>query len=253
MLHRSNTQVLITRPEKSGRALAQQLKSIGIKSWCQPFFDYQTLASKTTIQKLIEQYPHATLIFVSVAAVEFAHSTFSLSYWQQKTIIAVGNTTKGALKRFGVNAISPESHTSEGLLTLDELDKKNINGQNVIIIRGDGGREHLAKELGMRGANVHYLESYKKIWLALTQDPVEEWKNQQINCIVITSNTLLESIIHLINNSDSDWKNSCLWIVASVRIAERAKQLGLLNIVNANGANDQAILSAINLHGKNND
>jgi hypothetical protein len=38
-----------------------------------------------------------------------------------------------------------------------------------------------------------------------------------------------------------------------VRIAERAKKLGLLNIVNANGANDQAILSAINLHGKNND
>ena len=64
---------------------------------------------------------------------------------------------------------------------------------------------------------------------------------------------MLESISHLVNSADDDWKNACLWIVASVRIAERAKQLGLLNIVNANGANDQAIISAINNHGKNND
>jgi uroporphyrinogen-III synthase len=70
---------------------------------------------------------------------------------------------------------------------------------------------------------------------------------------VITSNALLESIVHLIKNSDSYWKTTCLWIVASERIAQQAKQLGLLNIVNAHGANDQAILNAITLHGKSND
>jgi uroporphyrinogen-III synthase len=246
----SNKQVLITRPEKAGRALAQQLKSTGIDAWCHPLFEYQVLADKVTTQNLIEKYPLGLLIFVSVASVEFAHSTFNLSYWQQKTIIAVGNATKAALKRFGINAITPEFHTSEGLLTLNALDEKNINHQDIIIVRGDGGREHLAEQLSLRGANVHYLESYKKSWLSVTQNPVEEWKNKQINCIVVTSNTLLESIIHLINNSDVDWKNTCLWIVASTRIAERAKQLGLLNIVNANGANDQAIISAINIHGK---
>ena len=87
----------------------------------------------------------------------------------------------------------------------------------------------------------------------MAQNPVPEWKNKQINCIVVTSNALLDNIVRLINNSDDDWKNTCLWIVASERIAERAKQLGLLNVVNANGANDQAIMGAINNHGKNND
>jgi uroporphyrinogen-III synthase len=249
----NSKQVLITRPEKAGRALAQQLKGIGIKTQCQPFFDYQALASKTATQKLIEQHPQATLIFVSVAAVEFAHQTFNFSQWQQQCVIAVGSATKAALKALGINAISPELHTSEGLLTLNALSEKNINGQSIIIVRGDGGREHLAEQLNLRGAKVHYLESYKKVWHQLTQSDVLQWKNQQINCIVITSNALLESIVHLIKNSDSYWQTTCLWIVASSRIAERAKQLGLLNIINANGANDQAMLSAITLYGKNND
>jgi len=249
----SKPQVLITRPEKAGRVLAQQLKSIGINARCQPLFDYHPLASKKSTQKLIEQYPQATLIFVSVAAVKFAHHSFNFSQWQQKCVIAVGNATQTALKKLGVNAISPELHTSEGLLMLSALEKKNINDQNIIIIRGDGGREHLAHELSLRGATVHYLESYKKVWHKLSQSHVQQWKEQQINCIVVTSNALLESIVHLIKNSDSYWQTTCLWIVASSRIAERAKQLGLLNIINANGANDQAMLSAITLYGKNND
>ncbi|MFT5296549.1 MAG: uroporphyrinogen-III synthase [Colwellia sp.] len=249
----SKTHVLITRPEKTGRVLAQQLKSIGISAWCNPLFDYQPLSDENVTRNLIEKYPLAVVIFVSVAAVEFAHRAFNFLNWQQNTIIAVGNATKAALSRSGINAISPELHTSEGLLTLNALDEKNINLQDIIIVRGDGGREHLAQQLNIRGANIHYLESYQKVWLPLAQNPVPEWKNKQINCIVVTSNALLESIISLINTSDGSWKNTCLWIVASERIAQRAKQLGLLNIVNANGANDQAIMSAINNHGKNND
>jgi len=249
----SNTQVLITRPEKAGRVLAQQLKSMGISTYCQPFFDYQPLASINTAQKLITQYPKATVIFVSVAAVEFAHRTLHFSLWHLECVIAVGSATQSALKALGINAISPKIHTSEGLLTLNVLDEKIINNKNIIIVRGDGGREHLAQQLSTRGAKVHYLESYKKVWSQLSQTNVQQWKNQQINCIVITSNALLESIVHLIKNSDSYWKTTCIWVVASSRIAERAKQLRLLNVINANGANDQAILSAITSYGKNND
>lgn len=249
----NRTQVLITRPDKAGRVLAQQLKSVGIDAWCQPFFDYLPFANKEKTQKLIKQNPQAIIIFVSVAAVEFAHHTVNFSHWQQKIIIAVGDATKTALKNLGVNAISPELHTSEGLLTLDALHETKTNNQTIIIVRGDGGREHLAQQLNLRGANIHYLESYQKVWLPLTQNHVRQWKNQQINCIVITSNALLESIVHLIKNSDSYWQTTCLWVVASSRIAKRAKELGLENIVNANGANDQAMLSAITSYGKNND
>jgi len=249
----SKKQVLITRPEKAGRVLAQQLEGIGINALCQPFFEYRSLATKDTTQKLIEQTPQAIIIFVSVAAVEFAHQAFSFSRWQQKCIIAVGDATKAALKHLGINAISPELHTSEGLLTLNVLSEKNIKDQTIIIVRGDGGREHLAQQLSLRGSNIHYLESYKKVWLPLSQNHVLQWHNKQINCIVITSNALLDSIVQLIKNSDSYWQTTCLWVVASSRIAERAKRLGLKNIINANGANDQAMLSAITSYGKHND
>ena len=47
----SKTHVLITRPDKTGRVLAQQLKSIGISAWCQPLFDYQPLSDEKFTRK----------------------------------------------------------------------------------------------------------------------------------------------------------------------------------------------------------
>jgi uroporphyrinogen-III synthase len=247
----SNLHVLITRPEKAGRALAQQLENSTINSYCQPFFSYQTLASVIATQQLVNKFPNALVIFVSVAAVEFAHAAFPLSQWENCQFIAVGSATQQALKHLKINAMVPNIHTSEGLLGLAIFD--HVENKDIIIVRGDGGREHLAQELQQRGANVHYLESYQRAWYQLDQNHVQHWKNQQINCIVVTSNALLESIVHLIKNSDSYWKNTCLWVVASKRIATKAKTLGLQNIINADGANDQAIITAITAYGKAND
>jgi uroporphyrinogen-III synthase len=64
---------------------------------------------------------------------------------------------------------------------------------------------------------------------------------------VVTSNALLEHLAKLIKNSDSYWQKNCLWIVASQRIANNAKQLDLSHVINANGASDEAIITAITL------
>jgi uroporphyrinogen-III synthase len=245
--------VLITRPEEKGRELALQLKKLGMVPTCQAFFDYQPLASAQQIQNALMLNPDI-VIFVSVAAVTYANSCHPIKYWQAKHFIAVGEATQLALQSCVAQSAKihcPKIHNSEGVLVLPLL--QQVKDKNIVIVRGDGGREHLKNTLENKQANVIYIESYQKIWRTLNKNIVKKWQEQQINCIVITSNALLESVVHLLNsasNTDSlnqalHLKNSCLWVVASKRIADNAKQLGLTQVINANGANDQAIITSL--------
>jgi len=243
----SKLNVLITRPEKSARALALRLKAHDIQSLCQPLFDYQTLATNLATKQLIDSHNQAIIIFVSPAAVEFANKAYSLSHWKNKHIIAVGEKTQQALSKLNVIAQIPLQQCSEGLLAQPLL--KEVLNKNVIIVRGNGGREHLAEQLKIRGARVHYLESYQRVWRAFTTEIAQQWQINEINCIVITSNAILERVIALIENSASYWQSTCLWIVASERIKKHAIKLGLTCVISANGANDEAILTAIRQYG----
>lgn len=256
--------LLITRPQDKGRELALSLKKLGITSTCQAFFDYKPLATNKQTQDIINLNPKAIVIFVSIAAVNYANNAYPIKHWQAKHFITVGEATKTALQ----SVLSPSSpannfhhcpsihcptiHNSEGVLTLAVL--QQVKHENIIIVRGDGGREHIKNTLEKRQANVTYIESYQKIWRTFNKNIVKKWQAQQINCIVITSNALLESVVHLMKSVDTNTSittgtdagiGNYLWIVASKRIADNAKQLGLVNVINANGANDQAIIASL--------
>jgi len=244
-----NLKVLITRPEKSGRVLASNLSKIGIPSICQPLFDYQKATAHAPIPTLLESLDEPIVIFVSAAAAEFADKMYPLIHWQPSKMLAVGTATTKVLAKLGFHAVCPQQQDSEGLLDLSEL--KTVKNKDVVIVRGDSGRELLAETLQQREANVYYIESYRRKWRTLDKKISQQWHAQQINCIVVTSNALLESIINLIDKSDNYWQNTCLWIVASKRIADNARRFNLQHVVNANGANDQAITNALVNYGMN--
>lgn len=253
--------VLITRPEEKGRLLAMQLQTIGITTTCQSFFDYHSYTDQKTLQRTLKESLPDIIIFVSVAAVNFANQIHPISAWvNSKTtnrtrIFAVGQATKMALESCSVNqVIYPTLQNSEGLLELAELN--TVNNKNIIIVRGNGGREHLKDVLKQRGAQVNYIESYQRLWQTVNNNVVKQWHDTQINAIVITSNALLQRIVDIISafidtlTSEEklifeSWYNACCWVVASERIANNAKALGLYNIIDANGANDQAIIVAL--------
>jgi uroporphyrinogen-III synthase len=235
--------VLITRPEKAGRVLQQHLNSIGVTAHCQPFFDYFPKDNVPQLQHILATTPQPILIFISVAAVEYAEKLLPIAQWPHHSVIAVGSATQKALQQLHIDPLVPTQHDSEGLLALAHL--QDIIDRNIIIVRGDGGRELLAQQLMLRGANVQYLESYQRIWRKFSSNIISHWRQKNINCILVTSNALLQSIVHLIDNSEGYWKNDCLWIVASGRIADNAKTLGIKNIINAEGASDKIMAQVL--------
>jgi len=254
--------VLITRPEEKGRQLAQQLKTIGLSTTCQSFFDYHSYNDQGHFLQTIKNSHPDIVIFVSVAAVKFANQECPISSWNSFNVaskikfFAVGQATQKALFDCSINQVAvPKQHNSEGLLQLVEL--LDVNNKSIIIVRGDGGREYLKDTLEQRGAQVKYIESYQRLWRTFNSNVVNQWQDNKINAIVITSNALLQRIVDMITAftdtltmeeklSFDLWYSACFWVVASERIANNAKALGLNNIVDANGASDQAIINALN-------
>lgn len=253
--------VLITRPENKAKALAQALAADKITCIEQPLFDYLPLADHQTSARLLTNVD--ILIFVSTAAVEFAHTMFAAENWRYKLIIAVGKATQNALLLLGINnVLCPSQENSEGVLALPALNikskqKNSLCATTITIVRGNDGREFLAEQLKKYGAGVNYLESYQLIWRAFTKDMSKQWFTQQINCIVVTSNAILEKLVALTvgqaeqNNNDqltTYWRNQCLWVVTSQRVNDNAKQLGLTHVVISDGANEKKITATLQQH-----
>lgn len=244
--------VLITRPAKKAQALSALLEKQSIACVNQPLFDYLPLADSQTSKNLLVDKD--ILIFVSIAAVEFAHATFAAHNWRYQQIVAIGNSTKAALQHLGINnVICPQQENSEGLLALPMF-QKDLCNKSITIVRGNGGRELLADELTSSGANVNYLESYQRVWRIFTKDVSKQWLALQINCIVVTSNTILEKLVQLTLGQTEQssaqplvdyWRNQCLWVVVSQRIADNARQLGLQHVITSDGANEQAITATL--------
>jgi uroporphyrinogen-III synthase len=243
--------VLITRSEKKAQQLALSIQQQGMLCVNQPLFDYQPLDNSQKCEALLTQVD--IVIFVSVAAVEFAHTSYPASYWQFKHVLAVGKATQNALKQLDIlNVLSPEQENSEGLLKLPLLET-GLCDKKITIVRGNGGREHLAETLKNRGSKVSYLESYQRVWRIFPKDISKQWYEQQINCIVVTSNAILEKLVQLmrittpsnINDITSYWLKQCVWIVVSKRIANTAVSLGLTQVVTCSGASDKQIIAAL--------
>lgn len=242
-MNKNKLSVLITRPEHEGRVLAEQLTTLGIKTYCQPLFDYHSNQCQKELTKILTSTQQPIIIFISVAAVRFANKIQPISTWQHDKILAVGAKTAQALHEVGIIAITPEKHDSEGLLELPHL--QSINKRDIIIVRGNGGREYLAHSLFSQGAKVNYFEAYQRVWRQLDPTIVQHWHKNNINCIIITSNALLKSIVQLVSMSDKCWQNRYIWVVASERIAQKAKEYGLDQVINAYGANNSAIINTI--------
>ncbi|MGB5855521.1 MAG: uroporphyrinogen-III synthase, partial [Oceanisphaera sp.] len=73
----------------------------------------------------------------------------------------------------------------------------------------------------------------------------------QVDSIIITSGGLLSHIVQLTNDRAKDWLRSRLLIVPSIRVVLEAKELGFTQIINAEGASNQALIAALDERKRN--
>ena len=158
--------VVITRPEAAAEALAAPLAAEGAKVWLLPALAIQDVAPTPALASLLADLARFDMaIFVSANAVEkgLAAARRHGAWPEGLRVAAVGEATAQALRSSGIaQVISPsERHDSEALLALAQL--QVVKGQNIVVFRGEGGREHLKEVLEARGAKVAYAECYARV------------------------------------------------------------------------------------------
>lgn len=261
--------VIITRPEAQAAVWAQQLAAQGIDSLCVSLLEISPLTLPEQIQAIknhiMDLDLYQKVIFVSQNAVQYGMEWIE-NYWPQMPMridfFAVGATTAKLLTNYGLTVqdlatSSGGGMTSEDLLQAPQL--QHVSGDKILIMRGCGGRGHLADELRARGAKVDYCELYQRLlpesafaqWQILLADTVA-W--QQVPTLIsLHSGESLENLIVLMQrleqalpqkNSRALLLNTCV-LVPSERIAAAAKAAGFTECLVAQNATDAAMTAAL--------
>ena len=231
------TMVLLTRPEGENESLGALLARHGVDILIRPLIElFPIEVIPATKQLLIKIDQQDAIIFVSKSSVRYALPLLE-KYWPQlpvaPTWLAVGSGTAGELAAFGIRADFPAAAGTEGLLELPAL--RTVAGEKVLIVRGVGGRELLASKLIRRGAEVAYLEVYRR-----SPAPGASWSDLQPGSVAVV--TSLEAMVNL-RSKLGNAIDQCRVVAASSRIATASN--GFAQTIVAAGASDQALYDAI--------
>ena len=232
-----NPHVWLTRPDGRGVGLKEKLLQKGIQVVKQPVIDIEFLEPEEEQISAIKESP--MLVFTSVYAVE-SLANFVSELPAEQLMAAVGNTTAKVAQETFKNSevLIPETSNSEGLLELiNRLDEMQL-----IICKGEGGRNLLLNTLLDEGLDVEEVELYRRSQVSLDKSQLADWQQQGVNCIVATSVEIAESIFQ---QCESGWLSQCHWIVASDRIARYVRNKGIAKIDVAESAADEDIAASI--------
>lgn len=242
------THILITRPEGKGAALAEQLEQAGYQASLFPVLNINYLTpSSTQLSPLINA---DKIIFISQDAVK-ALAQLKPDINIKAQFYAVGQQTADTIyELFGVRAATPKQFDSEGVLALKSL--AQVDGSNIVLVKGQGGRPDIAKVLKERGAFLNNCVVYEREPVPdLTNDWTDHWKSSNVHGIVITSNAAVDAMFTPLAAQQLQWLQQCHFYVASERIAAYLQQqhVSLANIHIAAGASDNAMFTCINQQG----
>lgn len=244
--------LLLTRPEQECQALAQSLAGQGIHGACLPLLGIEQLPETPQHSATIcELHRYTAVIVVSKPAARFGLELLD-RYWPQpfadQPWFSVGAGTGQILADYGLTVCWPSGgDDSEALLELPELQGalKDAMFPRVLIIRGEDGRTLLAERLQAQGVEVDYLPVYRRVLPAYPAGTLQRLiQVERLNGLVVSSG---QGLTHLQQLAADDWPTLAQLplFVPSPRVAEMARALGAVDVVDCRGADTAALLAAL--------
>jgi uroporphyrinogen-III synthase len=154
----------------------------------------------------------------------------------------VGAGTRRELERRGLaGVLAPEGAAdSEALLALPELAR--LEGKRVVIFRGGEGRRLLGDALAARGARVEYAECYRRNRPQADPTPLlSDWQRGEVHAVTVSSSEGLDNLLALLGESGARHLRATPLFVPHARVAARAAELGVGEVLVAGPADRQVI------------
>ncbi|MDB6063453.1 MAG: uroporphyrinogen-III synthase [Verrucomicrobiaceae bacterium] len=215
-----------------------------------PLDSYEDVAIRTkTAAQIAALAQYQRVIAISVNAVHYGMQWISAQHVPAslpRTInwYGIGAATIAEFANFKISARGGSAAmSSEALLALPELNA--VAGENILILRGIGGRETLAAVLRERGANVEYAECYRRIAPQLDAAQQQQLQSTSFAAVCVNSAETLRNLTQIATaHALAQLQRSAL-IVPSARVAEEAGTLGFLRVKTAANASTAATLQAL--------
>jgi uroporphyrinogen-III synthase len=242
---------LVTRPSAQGEALVRAITAAGGRAIARPLIEILPLAADDVAQchardaVLAELAAFDMAIFISTNAVR--HALARVDAWPpQLRCLAIGQATARRLAEAGLSAgAASQAMNSEELLALPEL--AHVDGRRIVLFKGVGGRDFLARELSARGAQLSECPLYRR---AVPQFPAAELlavlDRQGVNALLLSSADALDNLQRLLGGDAAGTIGRDVTVVTpGERVAALAREQGFQRVEVALNATDEAMLQAL--------
>jgi uroporphyrinogen-III synthase len=239
--------LLVTRPQPQADAWVARLQALGLQASPFPLLGIDGPADPAPVQAAWasigrgcddRQRPLAMVMFVSPSAVQrFFDQRPAGQAWPDAVLAAApGLGTRHALQQAGVPAAALCSPADDGPFDSEALwavlqPRCVWPGSSALVVRGETGRNWLADALRQQGAQVHFVEAYRRtvpvpdaaaqavLALALAQP--------RAHCWLFSSS---EAVGHLpLLAPAADWSQARA-LATHGRIADAARRLGMVQV-----------------------
>ena len=229
--------VVVTRPSSLAQPLADLIEAAGGRAFLFPAVEIEPLPVAAIAP---ERYDMA--VFISPTAVRegLKHVGAIPGGWR---IVALSRGTRRELERHGIaGALAAEAGAdSEALLAAPELAR--VSGRRIAIFRGEGGRGLLGETLRSRGAEVEYIECYRRARPRLDPAPLlAAWKRGALHAVTVSS---AQGLANLFEMLDRELLRALPLFVPHARVAEEARRLGAREAIAAGPGDDEMVASLV--------
>ena len=240
--------VLVVRPERPGDRLVQLLQTAGAIVYNLPVMKVVSFVDGdrgVAVERQIRsfgQYQKAIFISANAARLFFGWlDRMRLELPGDVEFYAVGESTAAVLRDRDIEVQIPSIEmTSEGLLDLPGM--IGVAGQRILLLKGEGGRDTLARELQQRGARVDGCELYRRERTLENQDEIRRLVDGgEVDAILVHSGELLHHLAGMVDVTQLELPA----VLPSKRVAQLATDAGYRQCIVAQNATPDAMVEVL--------
>ena len=191
----------------------------------------------------LEQFDLA--VFVSPTAVEQGLAALARPWPVMLPAAGIGGGSARALRAAGVSqVIEPAGGAdSEHLLAHPAL--QDVRAKQILLVRGEGGRELLAEQLTARGAQLCHAVCYRRGRPDGDAQPLlDSLREHRLQAVTGMSSETLDNLLSLAGEAGREALSGLPLFVPHARIAEHASQLGFSTVI-ATGPGEDGLVAGI--------
>lgn len=237
--------ILVTRPAHQAVALTEAIQAAGGHAVVFPALAIEAVPPAQLAAQIAWLRAADLVLFVSPNAARFGMAAFG-PLPGAVPVFAVGPGTARALAEAGVADVAvPAGQDSEALLALPQL--AAVAGRRIVIVRGVGGRPLLADTLAARGAEVRYVECYRRVRPSADAAPLlARWREGGIDAVTVASAETLANLAAMLGEAGAPLLAATPLFAPHEKIAAAARRAGIARAIAVPG--DAAGLVAGMIH-----